>query len=224
MALHGAGVTFVLDRAGITGDDGPSHNGMWDIALTGIVPTLMVAAPRDEPTLRELLRESVAISDVPTLLRFPKGEIGKDIPAQSRVGDIDLIVKGNRNEILVIGVGSFVSLALEAAQLLEAEGIATSVVDPRWLKPISDDLVEIITLFETVIVLEDGITHAGFASSLSERMRAEDIDIPLLSLGIPLTFLQHSKRKEVLGELGLTPEVVAKSASEMHTRIRVRSF
>lgn len=224
VALHGAGVTFVLDRAGITGDDGPSHNGIWDIALTGIVPTLMVAAPRDAATLRELLREAVSISDVPTLLRFPKGEAGKDIPAQSRIGDVDLIKKSELNEILFIGIGSFVSLAMEAAQILESEGVGTCVVDPRWIKPISDDLIEMITMFETVIVLEDGLTHAGFASTLSERMREEGIDIPLLSLGVPLTFLQHSKRKEVLGDLGLTAEEVAKSVSAIHNRNKARSF
>lgn len=224
VALHGAGVTFVLDRAGVTGDDGPSHNGIWDIALTGIVPTLLVAAPRDAATLRELLRESVTISGAPTLLRFPKGEVGKDIPALSRIGDLDLIKKSELNEILFIGIGSFVALAMEAAQILESEGVGTCVVDPRWIKPISSDLIEMIRAFETVVVLEDGLTHAGFASTLSERMREESIEIPLLSLGVPLTFLQHSKRKEVLSDLGLTAEEVAKSASAIHNRNKVRSF
>ncbi|MBC7464140.1 MAG: 1-deoxy-D-xylulose-5-phosphate synthase [Actinobacteria bacterium] len=223
VALHSAGVTFVLDRAGITGDDGPSHNGVWDLALTGMVPTLKVAAPRDSLQLRELLREAIAISSAPTLLRFPKGEIAADIPAQRRVGDIDIVAESERNEMLIVGIGSFVGLALDVSRILEMQGISVCVADPRWVKPISQDLIELVRGYECVIVLEDGIAHAGIASALSEKLRSQAIDLPLLSIGVPLEFLEHSKRKEVLSDLGLTAEEIAISALHFHEREKVRS-
>jgi 1-deoxy-D-xylulose-5-phosphate synthase len=221
VALHGAGVTFVLDRSGVTGDDGPSHNGMWDLALTGIVPTLKVAAPRDGAQLRELLRESLDINDRPTLLRFPKGETGADIPAVSRIGSIDLLRDSGREEVVIVGIGAFASLALEVAQLLEEKGTFASVVDARWVRPISEELITFLSNFELVVVLEDGIAHAGIASSISEILRKRNLDIPLASFGLPLEFLQHSKRNEVLKDCGLSPHDIAQEITLVQSNEKI---
>jgi 1-deoxy-D-xylulose-5-phosphate synthase len=141
VALHKAGVTFVLDRAGITGDDGPSHNGIWDLALTGIVPTLHVAAPRDGQQLRETLREALDISDAPSLIRFPKGVVNPDIPAFERRDGVDVLYRGESADILLVSIGAFAAIAVEAAGQAYREGVGVTVIDPRWVKPLPESLV-----------------------------------------------------------------------------------
>ncbi|MGA0067189.1 MAG: 1-deoxy-D-xylulose-5-phosphate synthase, partial [Candidatus Nanopelagicales bacterium] len=137
-ALHHAGVTFVLDRAGVTGDDGPSHNGVWDMSLMGVVPGLRLAAPRDATTLREELREAISIANAPTVVRFPKGSVPEDLPALRRVGGVDILREDARGDILIIAVGSFARLGLEVAEALDAQGISATVVDPRWVLPVPE--------------------------------------------------------------------------------------
>ncbi len=169
VALHKAGVTFVLDRAGVTGDDGPSHNGIWDLALTGIIPTLHVAAPRDGQQLRETLREAVDISDAPSLIRFPKGAINADIPAFERRDGIDVLYRGESADILLVSVGAFASIAVESAAQAYREGVGVTVIDPRWVKPLPKSLVTMAQRYKSVVVLEDGIKHGGIASTISEN-------------------------------------------------------
>ena len=159
VALHKAGVTFVLDRAGVTGDDGPSHNGIWDLALTGIIPTLHVAAPRDGQQLRETLREAVDISDAPSLIRFPKGAINSDIPAFERRDGIDVLYRGESADILLVSVGAFASIAVESAAQAYREGVGVTVIDPRWVKPLPKSLVTMAQRYKSVVVLEDVIKH-----------------------------------------------------------------
>ena len=136
VALHNAGVTFVLDRAGITGDDGPSHHGIWDLALTGIVPNMHVGAPRDGARLKEILRSCVAILDAPSMVRFPKGAVPADIPALERLDGLDILHKGATQQVLIISVGSMAGMAIEVAQLAKAQSIEITVVDPLWVKPL----------------------------------------------------------------------------------------
>jgi len=214
VALHKAGVTFVLDRAGITGDDGPSHHGIWDLALTGIVPTMHVGAPRDGARLRELLREAVDISDAPSMVRFPKGAVQIDIPAFERRDGIDVLYRGESADVLMISVGAMAYLAVEAASSAYREGVGVTVIDPRWVKPLPQSLIAMAQRYKSVVVLEDGIRHGGIASSISELFRDSGVNVPLHSIGVPLDFLEHSKRSEILNDIGVTAQNIARSVVE----------
>ncbi len=214
VALHKAGVTFVLDRAGITGDDGPSHHGIWDMALTGIVPTLSLAAPRDGARLKEVLRESLDISDAPTVIRFPKGAVTADIPAFERRDGIDVLYRGESADVLLISVGAMAPLAVEAASQAYREGVGVTVIDPRWVKPLPQSLITMADRYKSVVVVEDGIAHGGIASALSEMFRGAGLDTPIHSIGVPLTFIEHSKRAEILSDLGITSQNIAREIVE----------
>jgi 1-deoxy-D-xylulose-5-phosphate synthase len=208
VALHNAGVTFVLDRAGITGDDGPSHHGIWDLALTGIVPHMHVGAPRDGARVKELLRQCIAIDNAPSMIRFPKGAIPADIPALERVDGIDVLHRGGTNQVLVISIGSMAAMALEVAQLAHKESIEVTVIDPLWVKPISSNLTALCAKYSTVVVMEDGIKHAGIASTISESLREAGSPCVVHSIGVPLEFIEHSKRNEILEDLKITPAAI----------------
>ena len=230
VALHKAGVTFVLDRAGITGDDGPSHNGIWDLALTGIVPRLHVAAPRDGVRLQELLRESINIKDAPSLIRFPKGAINPDLPAFERRDGIDILYRGESPDILLIAVGAMAQIAVDAASQAYREGVGVTVIDPRWVKPLPiDAIAKMADRYAQVVVIEDGISHGGIASSLSEFFRDREIDIPIHAIGVPLDFYEHAKRAQLLEEMGITAQSVSrqivtwfsKQATREATQLRV---
>jgi 1-deoxy-D-xylulose-5-phosphate synthase len=208
VALHNAGVTFVLDRAGITGDDGPSHHGIWDLALTGIVPHMHVGAPRDGARLKELLRQCIAIDNAPSMIRFPKGAIPADIPALERVDGIDVLHRGGTNQVLVISIGSMASMALEVAQLAHQQSIEITVIDPLWVKPMSSNVTALCAKYSTVVVMEDGIKHAGIASTISESLREAGSQCSVHSIGVPLEFIEHSKRNEILEDLKITPAAI----------------
>lgn len=208
VALHNAGVTFVLDRAGITGDDGPSHHGIWDLALTGIVPHMHVGAPRDGARVKELLRQCIAIDNAPSMIRFPKGAIPADIPALERADGIDILHRGDTNQVLVISIGSMAAMALEMAQLAHKESIEVTVLDPLWVKPISSNLTALCAKYSTVVVMEDGIKHAGIASTISESLREAGSPCVVHSIGVPLEFIEHSKRNEILEDLKITPAAI----------------
>ena len=214
VALHKAGVTFVLDRAGITGDDGPSHHGIWDMALTGIVPTLHLAAPRDSARLKEVLREAIAISDAPTVIRFPKGAVPADIPAFERRDGIDVLYRGESADVLLISVGAMATMSVEAASQAYREGVGVTVIDPRWVKPLPQSLIAMADRYKSVVVVEDGIAHGGIASALSEMFRKAGIDTPIHSIGVPLAFIEHSKRSEILGDLGITAQNISREIVE----------
>ena len=206
VALHKAGVTFVLDRAGITGDDGPSHHGIWDLALTGIVPTLHVAAPRDGAILRETLNEALNISDAPSLIRFPKGPVGPDIPAFERRDGIDVLYRGESADVLLVSVGAMAKICVEAASQAYREGVGVTVIDPRWVKPLPQSLLTMAQRYKSVVVVEDGIRHGGIASTISEMFRDAELDVPIHSIGVPLEFIEHSKRGEIMTDLGITAQ------------------
>jgi 1-deoxy-D-xylulose-5-phosphate synthase len=214
VALHKAGVTFVLDRSGVTGDDGPSHHGIWDLALTGIVPTMHVAAPRDGARLKELLREAVSINDAPSMVRFPKGVVQEDIPAFERRDGIDVLYRGESADVLMISVGAMAAIAVEAASSAYREGVGVTVIDPRWVKPLPESLVRMAERYKSVVVLEDGIRHAGIGSSISEMFRDAGVLIPLHSIGVPLEFIEHSKRGEIMNDIGITAQNISRSVVE----------
>jgi len=220
VALHKAGVTFVLDRAGITGDDGASHNGIWDLALTGIIPTMHIAAPRDGARLREVLAESIQITDAPSMLRYPKGEVIADIPAFERRDGIDVLYRGESADVFLISVGAMAAMAVEAASQAYREGVGVTVIDPRWIKPLPQSLVTMATRYKSVVVLEDGIRHGGIASTISEMFRDAGLQVPIHSIGVPLTFLEHAKRGQILSELGITAQQISLSIVEWSASLK----
>jgi 1-deoxy-D-xylulose-5-phosphate synthase len=220
VALHKAGVTFVLDRAGITGDDGASHNGIWDLALTGIIPTMHVAAPRDGARLREVLAESIQITDAPSMLRYPKGEVIADIPAFERRDGIDVLYRGESADVLLVSVGAMAAMAVEAASQAYREGVGVTVIDPRWIKPLPQSLVTMATRYKSVVVLEDGIRHGGIASTISEMFRDAGLQVPIHSIGVPLKFLEHAKRGQILSELGITAQAISLNIVEWSASLK----
>lgn len=220
VALHKAGVTFVLDRAGITGDDGASHNGIWDLAITGIIPTMHVAAPRDGARLREVLAESIQITDAPSMVRYPKGEVIADIPAFERRDGIDVLYRGESADVLLVSVGAMAAMAVEAASQAYREGVGVTVIDPRWVKPLPQSLVTMATRYKSVVVLEDGIRHGGIASTISELFRDAGLQVPIHSIGVPLTFLEHAKRGQILNELGITAQQISLSIVEWSSSLK----
>ncbi|MDV8070156.1 1-deoxy-D-xylulose-5-phosphate synthase [Rhodococcus sp. IEGM 1366] len=208
VALLKQPVTVVLDRAGVTGVDGASHNGVWDLSLLGIIPGIRVAAPRDAVTLREELDEALKVDDGPTVVRFPKGAVPEGIPAIKRLDGIDVLREsdGDRGDVLLVAVGPFASLALAIADRLDKQGIAVTVVDPRWVLPVSDTLVKIADKFALVVTLEDGGVHGGIGSTVSAALRAAGVHTACRDMGVPQQFLDHASREAIHQELGLTAQ------------------
>ncbi|MGW6275933.1 1-deoxy-D-xylulose-5-phosphate synthase [Kribbella sp. NPDC055071] len=223
VALHKCGVTFVLDRAGVTGDDGASHNGMWDMSILQVVPGLRLAAPRDGKRLEELLDEAVDVSDAPTVLRFAKGEVFPDIDAIDRIGTMD-VLKRSGTDVLVVGIGAMAATAMEVAQRLEAQGIGVTVVDPRWIKPVDPKLVELAPEFKLVVTIEDNGRAGGCGSMIAQALRDADVTTPVRDFGIPQKFLEHAKRAAVLQEIGLTGQQVARDITELIARHQSDAF
>ncbi|WP_455360207.1 1-deoxy-D-xylulose-5-phosphate synthase [Streptomyces sp. SYSU K21746] len=210
VALHRCGVTFVLDRAGVTGVDGPSHNGMWDMSLLQVVPGLRIAAPRDADQLRAQLREAVDVDDAPTVLRFPKESAGEPVPAVGRVGGMDVLHRAEAAaDVLLVSVGALAPVCLKAAELLEARGVGCTVVDPRWVKPVDEALAPLAEQHRLVAVVEDNSRDGGVGSAVGQALRDAGVDRPLRTFGIPGQFLAHAKRGEVLADIGLTPVEIA---------------
>ncbi len=216
VALHKAGVTFVLDRAGITGDDGASHNGMWDLALLRLVPGIRVAAPRDESTLREELREAVAVDDGPTVVRYPKGALPDPILAVQRIGGIDVLARhvgDGDSRVLVVGVGAFAGTALQVAEALAAQGIGSTVVDPRWVLPVSPALVELAKAHGLVVTVEDGLLDNGVGDAIRSGMARAGVNVPVQAHGLPTDFLGQATRAQVVAEVGLRAQDIARDAA-----------
>ena len=222
VALHRAGVTFVLDRAGVTGDDGASHNGMWDLSLLGVVPGVRVAAPRDAATLRAELREALDVDDAPTVVRFPKGALPADVPALERVGGVDVLARQGDDDVLVVAVGAMVPLALDVAGRLAAQGIGGTVVDPRWVLPVDEALVQLAARHRLVVVVEDNGRAGGIATAVQQRLSDASVRTPVRGFGIPQEFLDHARRPEVLERIGLTAQDVSRQVVEAVARIDAR--
>ncbi|HZE31630.1 MAG TPA: transketolase C-terminal domain-containing protein, partial [Actinoallomurus sp.] len=215
VALHRLPVTVVLDRAGVTGDDGASHNGMWDLSILQVVPGLRVAAPRDGARLTELLREAVEITDGPTVVRFPKGPVGGDIEAVERTGGVDVLVKSEDNDVLLVAAGAMAGVAVEAATLISAQGIGVTVVDPRWIKPLDEKLIGLGGEHRLVAVVEDNCRVGGVGDAVARLLRDSDVDVPVRTFGIPQKFLDHAKRAQILTDIGLTPQGLARDITAL---------
>ncbi len=209
VALHQCGVTFVLDRAGVTGEDGASHNGMWDMSLMQMVPGLHLASPRDGLQLRELLRESMDIDDAPSVVRFSKGAVCDDLPAIERVGTYDVLSRDSARDVLVIAVGAFGHLGVETGELIRAAGHGVTVIDPRWVKPLDPQLVELAADFSLVVTIEDNGRHGGVGSAYTQAARDAGVLTPIQVHGVEQEFLTHAKRDVILERLGLTPQAIA---------------
>ncbi|MFE9068104.1 1-deoxy-D-xylulose-5-phosphate synthase [Streptomyces violaceusniger] len=220
IALHRCGVTFVLDRAGVTGTDGPSHNGMWDMSVLQVVPGLRIAAPRDADQLRAQLREAIDVDDAPTVIRFPKESVGQPIAAIDRVGGMDVLRRGE--DVLLVAAGVMATVALRAAELLAERGIGCTVVDPRWVKPVDPELPALAACHRLVAVVEDNVRTGGVGAAVAQTLRDAEVDLPVRTFGIPEEFLAHAKRGEVLADIGLTPAEIAGRIGAALTRIAVR--
>ncbi len=203
----------MLDRAGITGPDGPSHYGIWDLSVLQVVPGLRIAAPRDGATLREELREAVAVDDGPTVLRFPTGAVPDDLPAIRRVGTVDVLVEGPRRDVLLVAVGAFGHLGVEVAERVTEQGYGVTVVDPRWVQPVPAELVEMAREHRLVVTVEDGVRAGGFGDALARTLRDAGVTVPVRDLGIPVDWHPHGSRAEILADLGLTPQAVAREVT-----------
>ena len=224
VALHKAGVTFVLDRAGVTGPDGPSHHGMWDLAILQAVPHIRIAAPRDSTRLREELREAVAVDDGPTVLRYSKGSVGTEFEAARRTADgVDVLREAAHRDVLIVTVGPMAKLGLQVAERLAAQGIGATVVDPRWVVPVPASVIDLARDYRLVVTIEDGIRVGGIGTRIRQDLRAAGVDTAVDELGLPDEFLDHGERGEILAEAGLSDQRIARDivAQVLGTRIPV---
>jgi 1-deoxy-D-xylulose-5-phosphate synthase len=223
VALHKQPVTVVLDRAGVTGTDGASHNGMWDMSILSVVPGVQVAAPRDEATLREALREAVAVTDGPTVVRFPKGVPPVDIRALERRGPVDVLRRGKRQEVLLVAVGSMVPTCLAVAERSADHGIEVTVVDPRWVLPVSDALVDLAAGHRLVVTVEDGGRAGGVGTTLTQALQDRQCDVPVRAVGLPQRFFEHGSRGQVMADAGMTEQDIARRIAEWTAVLAERS-
>ena len=206
----GCGITLVLDRAGVTGEDGPSHHGMWDMSILQVVPGLRLAAPRDATRFRELLREAVAVSDAPTVLRVPKGAVPADIAAESSIDGLDILVRSGAEDVLIVAVGALAGACVDAAGRLQAQGIGVTVVDPRWVKPVNPALVDLARSHGVVVSVEDNGRVGGCGSALSQALVDAGVDKPVQVFGVPQEFIAHGKRAAMLERVGLSGPSIAR--------------
>lgn len=214
VALHRAGVTFMLDRAGITGDDGASHNGMWDMALLRHVPGLRLAAPRDEPTLRSAFRAAIDVPDAPTVVRYPKGALGEPLPAVRSEGDLDVLAEhGSGRDAVVLGLGPMAATAVEVAGKLAAEGFDVIAATATWVHPVPEGLVALIEGTRLVITVEDGLVDAGIGEEWASHARRAGVEAEFRHFGVPRRFLDHASRAQIIGEVGLDAAAIADSAT-----------
>jgi 1-deoxy-D-xylulose-5-phosphate synthase len=225
VALHRMPVTLVLDRAGVTGTDGPSHNGMWDLSLLGMVPGMRVAAPRDGQRLRALLREAVDHAGGPSAIRFPKADVSGEVPALGRLGAADLLRADPDADVLIVAVGALAGAALDAADELAAAGIRVTVADPRWLLPVDPALVLAAGQHRLVVTVEDNGVHGGFGDAYARAARVAGVPVELLTLGLAQDFLEHGERRAMLAGQGLDgPGIAAAVRARVGIQPGVRVF
>jgi 1-deoxy-D-xylulose-5-phosphate synthase len=222
VALHECGVTFVLDRAGITGPDGASHHGMWDMSILQAVPGLHLAAPRDGTRLRDALARSLTIEDAPSVIRFPKDQVPVDLPTLEKVSGMDVLVKTEQARVLVIGIGPLAKTAVAVGERLSDQGIGVTVLDPVWAVPVNPALVALADDHDLVITIEDNGVAGGYGARLAQELRSAGVNTPLREFGIPQEFLPHGSRAELLEEIGLTPQAIARYTVEAVARADAR--
>jgi 1-deoxy-D-xylulose-5-phosphate synthase len=221
VALHRLPVTVTLDRAGVTGPDGASHNGMWDGSILQVVPGLAVAAPRDGSRVAELLNEAVSVSDGPTVVRYPKGTVGAEVEAIGKLGQMDILaVPGPElgRDVLLLGAGPMAVTCVEVANRLADHGIGVTVVDPRWVKPVDEAVTAAAGQHRLVAVVEDNGRAGGFGDAVARLLRDHDVDVPVKTFGLAQEFLTHGTRDEILEAAGLSPQHLARQLTEAVAR------
>jgi 1-deoxy-D-xylulose-5-phosphate synthase len=217
VALHKLPVTVALDRAGVTGPDGASHHGMWDGSILQVVPGLRIAAPRDATRIAELLNEAVAVSDGPTVLRYPRGTVGAEVGAVGKLGGMDVLARpadGASHDVLLLGAGTMAGVCAATAERLADQGIGVTVVDPRWVKPLDEALVEAARAHRLVVTVEDNGRVGGFGDAVCRLLRDHDVDTPARTFGLPQEFLDHGERSQILQDVGLAPQHLAREITE----------
>jgi len=217
VALHKLPVTVALDRAGVTGPDGASHHGMWDGSILQVVPGLRIAAPRDATRIAELLNEAVAVSDGPTVLRYPRGTVGAEVDAVGKLGGMDVLARpadGASQDVLLLGAGAMAGVCAATAERLADQGIGVTVVDPRWVKPLDEALVEAARAHRLVVTVEDNGRVGGFGDAVCRLLRDHDVDTPARTFGLPQEFLDHGERSQILQDVGLAPQHLARAITE----------
>ncbi len=219
VALHRCGVTFVLDRAGITGPDGPSHHGVWDLSLLQLVPGLQLSAPRDATRLREALQHAVTVDDAPTVVRFSKDPVPEDLPAIDRVGAADVLLRTEQSRVLVVAWGQMASAGVSVGTRLADQGIGVTVVDPVWAIPADPALVGLTAQHQLVVTIEDSSVVGGCGARFAQLVGDAGIETPVRTFGVPRDFVPHGSRGALLEEIGLTPQVIARHAVEFVARL-----
>jgi 1-deoxy-D-xylulose-5-phosphate synthase len=218
VALHKLPVTFVLDRAGVTGEDGPSHNGMWDLSTMQVVPGLRIAAPRDATQLRALLREAMAVRDAPTVVRFPKAAVGDDVVAVRSDAGVDVLRSDDEPVVLIVAVGALAPLALSVAERIAMHGIGATVVDPRWIKPVPETLTSLAAAHELVVTIEDNGRVGGFGAAVTMALADAGVRTPVRVFGLPQEFLPQGSRAQILAHAGLTDQEIGRRIVEAIAR------
>jgi 1-deoxy-D-xylulose-5-phosphate synthase len=218
VALHECGVTFVLDRAGITGPDGASHHGMWDMSILQVVPGLHLAAPRDGSRLREALATSLGIDDSPSVIRFPKASVAADVLAVDQLDDMDILLRTEQPRVLVVGIGPLAETAVAVGRRLSDQGIGVTVLDPVWALPVNPSLALLAADHDLVISIEDNGIIGGYGARLAQELRFAGVETPIREFGLPPDFIPHGGRSELLEEVGLTPQHIARYAVEAIVR------
>jgi 1-deoxy-D-xylulose-5-phosphate synthase len=219
VALHRLGVTFVLDRAGVTGPDGPSHHGAWDVSLAGIVPGMKVASPRDRTRLRACLTTAVETDDGPTLIRYSKAKVPDDIPALTSIDGLDVLARAEAPQVLIVGCGEMATVACEVARLLDSHSIPALIIDPVWTQPVPGALVRLTETMRLVVTIEDNLIAGGFGSQLELAMDAAGITRTMRHFGLPTQFLAAGTRAQVLARVGLTPKQIALEVVNTYARL-----
>jgi 1-deoxy-D-xylulose-5-phosphate synthase len=221
VALHRLPVTVTLDRAGVTGPDGASHNGMWDGSILQVIPGVRVAAPRDGSRIAELLNEAIGVSDGPTVVRWPKGDVGAEAEASAKLGRMDVLAtpaEGTGRDVLLLGVGPMAVTCVEVANRLQDHGIGVTVVDPRWVKPVDEAVIEAARQHRLVAVVEDNGRVGAFGDAVARLLRDHDVDVPVKTFGLAQEFLDHATRNAILEAAGLTPQHLARQLTEAVAR------
>jgi 1-deoxy-D-xylulose-5-phosphate synthase len=216
-ALQHLPVLLCMDRAGLAGEDGPTHHGTFDLAYLRHVPGIVVAAPRDGNELRDLMATALACPDRPFAIRYPKALAGPFDPSGQpqalEVGRWSVAKPGS--DAAILAVGPLVDLALVAAERLAKEGLAVEVVNCRFVKPLDEEyLAGRLGGMTRVLTVEEGCLLGGFGSAVLEWKERCRLAVPVLCMGLPDRFITHGTRAELLNEAGLTAENIARTLTE----------
>jgi 1-deoxy-D-xylulose-5-phosphate synthase len=216
VCLQGLPVVLAVDRAGLVGEDGPTHHGLFDLSYLRHLPNMTVMAPRDGDQLAAMLRTALA-GDGPAAIRYPRAATAVAAPAQSSapvvVGTGEMLREGE--DLALLAVGSMVAPALEAAELLARQGIAAAVVDARFVKPLDEKLIlDLAQRCGGLVTIEENALQGGFGSAVLELLAAHGVAAPVRRVGIPDRFIEHGPRAELLESLGLTSTGIARAATK----------